>query len=751
MTTAIAHRGPDGEGFFVDGPVGLGHSAARDHRPLAGRAPADDDDRRRRRAHLQRRDLQLPRAPRTSSRRAATASARARDTEVVLHALRASGAPTALDAVQRDVRVRALGRARSASSSSRATATASSRSTTRVATDTFLFGSEIKALLAHPGVPRRARPRALCSSTSPSRTSSPTGPCSKACSCSRRGHHLAVARRRRSLAAEAVLGLRVPRAGRQASTSASTVEELDRLFAPGGRPPARQRRARRLLPQRRHGLRVDHRDRGARSSPTCERSPSGSTCTPRRASSSASTSAQRAEHMSYLFKTEHYEMVLKAGDMERCLPRPRLAPRGAAGRPELSELLRRPARQQVRQGRALREPAATSSSAGIRGATTGRSSTTTSTTTSTSTTASGSDCSRTDELQGARSALDVWREVEHVRHVDIFRDVLAGSRRASSTRPRTTSTTRSTSRPRRSCTACSSSRTSSRWRTASRRACRSSTTTSSTSRSGSRSRLKLGNLADVVRLNENEPGAKTERFFAAHPRREAAAPRRRWRATSPRGHRRGRSRASPAPTRAGSAARASTTSATAPERRRARSTSSSTADGRGLSRTTSREREPAAADLVAPELRALVQDVRRRGRRGAARADRGRGGVLTAPFTRAGFEALLEGALEAGYTFAPFDQVPDVAQVCLLRHDVDADLGAAVELARIEQRVGVQATYFCMLRSPLYNVFGRRNVELVHELVSLGHEIGLHYDVGFDPPVGAYTRGNDRRGGGRSP
>ncbi|MBU3915788.1 asparagine synthase C-terminal domain-containing protein, partial [bacterium] len=29
---------------------------------------------------------------------------------------------------------------------------------------------------------------------------------------------------------------------------------------------------------------------------------------------------EKAEHMSYLFKTEHYEMVLKAGDMERCLP-----------------------------------------------------------------------------------------------------------------------------------------------------------------------------------------------------------------------------------------------------------------------------------------------------------------------------------------------------------------------------------------------------------------------------------------------
>src|SRR5262249_13163103 len=29
---------------------------------------------------------------------------------------------------------------------------------------------------------------------------------------------------------------------------------------------------------------------------------------------------ESAEHMSYLFGTEHYEMVLKAGDMVRCLP-----------------------------------------------------------------------------------------------------------------------------------------------------------------------------------------------------------------------------------------------------------------------------------------------------------------------------------------------------------------------------------------------------------------------------------------------
>ena len=30
---------------------------------------------------------------------------------------------------------------------------------------------------------------------------------------------------------------------------------------------------------------------------------------------------EKAEYMSYLYRTEHYQMVLKAGDMERVLPK----------------------------------------------------------------------------------------------------------------------------------------------------------------------------------------------------------------------------------------------------------------------------------------------------------------------------------------------------------------------------------------------------------------------------------------------
>jgi hypothetical protein len=106
---------------------------------------------------------------------------------------------------------------------------------------------------------------------------------------------------------------------------------------------------------------------------------------------------------------------------------------------------------------------------------------------------------------------------------------------------------------------------------------------------------------------------------------------------------------------------------------------------------------------------------------------------VSTPFTRSGYADLLAQALDAGYEFGFYDDVPDAPRVCLLRHDVDADLGAAAELARIEHDAGVRATYFCMLRSPLYNLFARANVELVQEIVGFEHAIGLHYDVGVVP------------------
>ena len=75
MCEVIRHRGPDDEGVHVEPGVGLGMRRLSIIDLATGHQPIANEDRTRL-DRLQRRDLQLPRAPRASSRGAATASRR---------------------------------------------------------------------------------------------------------------------------------------------------------------------------------------------------------------------------------------------------------------------------------------------------------------------------------------------------------------------------------------------------------------------------------------------------------------------------------------------------------------------------------------------------------------------------------------------------------------------------------------------------------------------------------------------------
>jgi len=65
-----------------------------------------------------------------------------------------------------------------------------------------------------------------------------------------------------------------------------------------------------------------------------------------------------------------------------------------------------------------------------------------------------------------------------------------------------------------------------------------------------------------------------------------------------------------------------------------------------------------------------------------------------------------------------------------IRHDVDFDLDLAVELAKIEYKMGVRAVYFVMVTSPYYNIFSEEFG--IFEILELGHDVLLHYDHKFD-------------------
>lgn len=64
----------------------------------------------------------------------------------------------------------------------------------------------------------------------------------------------------------------------------------------------------------------------------------------------------------------------------------------------------------------------------------------------------------------------------------------------------------------------------------------------------------------------------------------------------------------------------------------------------------------------------------------------------------------------------------------LLRHDVDNSLENALRMAEIEAQNGICATYYILVSGGFFNLLTSKNRLLLKELVTFGHEIGLHFD-----------------------
>jgi hypothetical protein len=93
-------------------------------------------------------------------------------------------------------------------------------------------------------------------------------------------------------------------------------------------------------------------------------------------------------------------------------------------------------------------------------------------------------------------------------------------------------------------------------------------------------------------------------------------------------------------------------------------------------------------------------------------------------FTINKYSDLLNAFIEGGYQFQTFeDYMSDPAgKVVILRHDVDKKPSNSVRLARIENKLGIRASY-------MFRIVPESNSkQAIEEIVSLGHEIGYHYE-----------------------
>lgn len=103
-------------------------------------------------------------------------------------------------------------------------------------------------------------------------------------------------------------------------------------------------------------------------------------------------------------------------------------------------------------------------------------------------------------------------------------------------------------------------------------------------------------------------------------------------------------------------------------------------------------------------------------------------------FNKNGYLKLLMFIIKNNYNFIKMiDYKKPNKKRIILRHDVDFSIDYAIEMAEIEEKIGVISNYFFMVTSHFYNVFSEPNRKKLRQISEMGHQIGLHFDTNFLP------------------
>lgn len=97
-------------------------------------------------------------------------------------------------------------------------------------------------------------------------------------------------------------------------------------------------------------------------------------------------------------------------------------------------------------------------------------------------------------------------------------------------------------------------------------------------------------------------------------------------------------------------------------------------------------------------------------------------------FSYRGYENMIKLLKQHNYSVATYQNYKNFDKCVILRHDIDYDLKKSLELAELENKLGVKSTYFVLLTSDFYNVFSNQSLRVLEKLRYFGHDIGLHFD-----------------------
>ena len=99
-------------------------------------------------------------------------------------------------------------------------------------------------------------------------------------------------------------------------------------------------------------------------------------------------------------------------------------------------------------------------------------------------------------------------------------------------------------------------------------------------------------------------------------------------------------------------------------------------------------------------------------------------------FTYSNYRGLLKMA-KSGWKILDYRNIDWDEKFIVWRHDVDYSLNCSLKLAKVEQQEGVKSTYFINPHSEFYNIAELSQHRIVKQILSFGHDLGLHFDAAF--------------------
>ncbi len=115
-------------------------------------------------------------------------------------------------------------------------------------------------------------------------------------------------------------------------------------------------------------------------------------------------------------------------------------------------------------------------------------------------------------------------------------------------------------------------------------------------------------------------------------------------------------------------------------------------------------------------------------------------------FTLKIYKKFLHSLLANDYSFQTlknFIQHPNKEKIVIFRHDVDRLPGNSLKTVRLENELGIRATYFFRTIPQTFKP------EIIKEIADMGHEVGYHYENLSDPQITQISADEGKEGGGK--